>query len=120
MSDIYYDAMEINVFQRFFEAELEYNGMKRRAASVLLISDSEAGNIKYTAAVAFMPYEDEEDFRVPFDAYFTKTIYEDRGRRSKKKEKQFIEDLQQYIDELATKVEGKVFWDKPLSDERLG
>ena len=112
--------MEINVYQRFFEAELEYNGVKRRAASVLLISDSEAGNIKYTAAVAFMPYEDEEDFRVPFDSHFTKTIYEDRGRRSKKKEKQFIEDLPQYIDELATEVEGKIFWDKPLSDERLG
>lgn len=112
--------MEINVYQRFFEAALEYNGMKRRAASVLLISESEAGNIKYTVAVAFMPYEDEEDFRVPFDAYFTKTIYEDRGRRSKKKEKQFIEDLPQYIDELATEVDGKIFWDKPLSDERLG
>ena len=112
--------MEINVYQRYFEAELEYNGMKRRAASVLLISDSEAGNIKYTAAVAFMPHEDEEDFRVPYDAYFTKTIYEDRGRRSKKKEKQFIEDLPQIIDELATEVVGKIFWDKPLSGERLG
>ena len=112
--------MEINVYQRYFEADLEYNGMKRRAASVLLISYSEAGNIKYAAAVAFMPHEDDEDFRVPFDAYFTKTIYEDRGRRSKKKEKQFIDDLPQYIDELATEVDGKIFWDKPLSSERLG
>ncbi|MEE1260975.1 MAG: hypothetical protein U0K66_12455 [Paludibacteraceae bacterium] len=112
--------MEINVYQRYFEAELEYNGVKRRAASVLLISDSEAGNIKYTAAVAFMPYEDSEDFRVPYDAYFTKVIFEGRGRRSKKKEKQYIEDLAQYIDELATEVEGSVFWDKPLSCERLG
>lgn len=112
--------MEINVYQRFFEAELEYNGVKRRAASVLLISDSEAGNIKYTAAVAFMPHEDSEDFRVPYDAYFTKVIYEDRGRRSKKKEKQFIENLVQYIDDLATEVDGVVFWNKPLSCERLG
>ena len=102
--------MEINVYQRYFEAELEYDGVKRRAASVLLISDSEAGNIKYTAAVAFMPYEDSEDFRVPYDAYFTKVIFEGRGRRSKKKEKQYIEDLAQYIDELATEVEGSVFW----------
>ena len=112
--------MEINVYQRFFEAELDYNCVKRRAASVLLISDSEAGNIKYNASVAFMPHQDDEDFRVPYDAYFTKTIYEDRGRRSKKKEKQFIEDLPKYVDELATEVEGKIFWDKPLSDERLG
>lgn len=44
---------EINIYQRFFEAELEHNGVKRRGASVWLVSNSDAGHIKYTAAVAF-------------------------------------------------------------------
>ena len=111
---------EINIYQRYFEAELEYNGVRRRAASVWLISDSEAGNIKYSAAVSFIPYEEAGDFRVSYDAYFNKTIYESAGRRSKKKEKVFLDSLPETIDELAETAGGKVFWDKPLTDERLG
>ncbi|MCQ2969510.1 MAG: hypothetical protein MJ191_05260, partial [Clostridium sp.] len=61
--------MTINVYQRYFEANLEFKGSKRHGASVMLISESEAGNIKYTAAVTFMPYENAQDFRVPYDAY---------------------------------------------------
>ena len=111
---------EINVYQRYFEADLEFNGVKRRAASVLLVSDSEAGRIKYTVAVAFMPHEDSEDFRVPYDACFSKTIYEGAGRRSKKKEKDFLVSLSAVVEELAENAGGKVFWDRPLSDEKLG
>ncbi|MBO4806895.1 MAG: hypothetical protein J5554_12740 [Paludibacteraceae bacterium] len=111
---------EINVYQRFFEAEFEYNDVKRRAASVWLISNSEAGQIKYEVALSFIPHEDDEDFRVSYDAYFTKTIYESSGRRSKKKEKDFLESLPGFVDGMADEVGGKVFWDRPLSDERLG
>ncbi|MCQ2190115.1 MAG: hypothetical protein MJY63_00545 [Paludibacteraceae bacterium] len=112
--------MVINIYQRYFEADLEYKGSKRRGASVTLMSDSEAGHIKYTAAVTFMPYENPQDFRVPYDAYFSKTLYEASGRRSKKKEQAFLDSLPQIIDELAETAGGKIFWDKPLTEARLG
>ena len=112
--------MIINVYQRYYEANFEINGSVRRGASVMLISDSEAGKIKYTAAVTFMPYENPQDFRVPYDAYYSKILYEGTGRRSKKKEQAYIETLQEMIDELAESVNGKIFWDKPLTKARLG
>lgn len=112
--------MIINVYQRYYEANLEINGSVRRGASVMLISDSEAGKIKYTAAVTFMPYENPQDFRVPYDAYYSKILYEGTGRRAKKKEQAYIEKLQEMIDELAESVNGKIFWDKPLTQARLG
>lgn len=111
---------EINVYQRYFEADLKYNGVQRRAAAVWLISDSDAGNIKYSAAVSFFPHEDDEDFRISYDAYFSKTLYETKGRRSKKREKELLDSLQNTINELIEPEQGKILWDKPLSDERLG
>ena len=46
----------INVFQRYFKAECLFNGKERHGVSVLLISDSENGNIKYEVAVNFFPH----------------------------------------------------------------
>ncbi len=112
--------MLVNVYQRYFEANLEFKGSKRRGASVMLISESEAGNIKYTAAVTFIPYENAQDFRVTHDAWFSKTLYESAGRRSKKREQVFIEKLPEIIDELAEAVGGTILWDKPLTEPRLG
>ena len=65
---------EINVYQRYFKANLNYNGRQRNAASVLLISTSENGQIKYEAAVAFFPHDTEEDFAVSYDAYFSTAL----------------------------------------------
>lgn len=112
--------MTINVYQRYYEASLEFRGSERRGASVMLISDSEAGNIRYTAAVTFMPYENAQDFRVPYDAYFSSILYEAAGRRSKKKEQAFVEKLPEIVDELAKAAGGTIFWDKPLCEARLG
>ena len=56
--------MTVNVYQQYFAASLTYSGTERRAASVLLISDSEAGRIRYEAAVTFFPHEDAEDWRI--------------------------------------------------------
>lgn len=111
---------EINVYQRYFEADFEYNGVKRKGAAVWLISDSEAGNIKYSAAVSFFPHEDAEDYRISYDAYFSQTLYEGKGRRSKKREKKLLDSLQDTINKLIEPEKGKILWDKPLSDERLG
>ncbi len=110
----------INVYEQYFEADLTANGVPRRAALVLLISDSEAGQIRYEAAVTFFPHRDEEDYAVSYDAYYSKVLYEAKGRRSKKREKTFIAGIQNCVDEIADEAGGKVFWDIPLRDARFG
>ena len=110
----------INVYEQYFEAELTANGVPRHAALVMLIADSEAGNIKYDAAVSFFPHNDEEDYAVSYDAYYSRTIFDEKGRRSKKRDALFMEGLPAVIDELASEAGGKVFWDRPLREARLG
>ena len=112
--------MVVNVYEQYFAAEAAANGVKRRAALVMLTSDSEAGNIKYEAAVTFFPHRDEEDYAVSYDAYFSRVLYESRGRRSKKREVGLMLEFQSVIDELASEAGGKVFWDKPLREARRG
>ena len=94
--------------------------MERRGAQVLLISDSEAGQISYKAAVSFFPHRDEEDFAVSYDAYFEKELYRAPGRRSKKREAALMETLQAEIDALAEANNATVFWSNPLNEARLG
>ena len=67
--------MVIDVYEQYFRAEAEFNGIPRRAAIVKLTSDSEAGNIRYTVSCNFFPFRDDEDFAVSYDAYFEKEIY---------------------------------------------
>ena len=112
--------MTINVYEQYFAAELVANGVPRHAALVMLIADSEAGNIRYEAAVTFFPHNDEEDFAVSYDAYFSKVVYESKGRRSKKREQALLDELRSHIDELAREVGGEVFWDQPLREGRWG
>lgn len=112
--------MTINVYEQYFAARLVANEVPRRAALVMLISDSEAGNIRYEAAVSFFPHRDEEDFAVSYDAYYTKVLYEAKGRRSKKREQVLMQELQGHIDQLAQEAGGEVYWDQPLREARLG
>ncbi len=112
--------MVINVYEQYFMAELRFNEVERRAALVMLVSDSEAGQIKYEAAATFFPHRDDEDYAVSYDAYFSKVLFEGKGRRSKKREAEFMENFRAAIDELAAEQGGKVFWDKPLREERRG
>ena len=37
--------MVINVYERYYKADAVFNGVKRNGALVMLISDSEEGNI---------------------------------------------------------------------------
>ena len=108
----------VNVYEQYFEAELTFNDVARRAAKVMLIADSEAGNIRYEAAVTFFPHSSEDDFAVSYDAYFSKLLLETSGRRSKKRDKLYLEELRGHIDELAEGAGGKVFWDRPLCEAR--
>ena len=100
---------EINVYQQYFGAECTWNGVPRHAASVLLISTSEAGQIKYEVAVSFFPHNDPTDFAVSYDAYVSRVIFEAPGRRSKKREKTLMEALRPTIDELSATIGARFF-----------
>ena len=110
----------INVYEQYFEAECTFNEVARKAASVMLISDSDAGHIKYELAVNFFPHRSEDDFAISYDAYFSKLLYEADGRRSKKREAGLMEVLRAEADTLAGANGGTIFWDKPLIEARRG
>ena len=112
--------MVINVYERYYKADAVFNGVKRNGALVMLISDSEAGNISYKAAVTFFPHNDNEDFGVSYDAYFEEELLNAKGRRSKKKEEAYLKDLREIIDRISNEQNAKVLWDEPLRDERRG
>ncbi len=110
----------VNVYEQYFSAKAEYNSVPRHGALVMLIVDSEAGNIRYEAAVSFFPHNNEEDFAVSYDAYFSKVLYEAKGRRSKKREEALLETFQEEVDQIADTIGGKVLWEQPLREARRG
>ena len=110
----------INVYQQYFAADCSFNDVERHAAAVMLIATSEEGQIKYEVAVNFFPHVTEDDFAISYDAYFSKMQYEAKGRRSKKREQELMEAIQTEADSLADEANGKIFWDKPLIEARMG
>ena len=112
--------MVINIYERYYKANGAFSGVQRNGALVMLISDSEAGNITYKAAVTFFPHRDEEDFAVSYDACFERELYSGKGRRSKHREAEYLEQFQETIDEIAAEHGASVTWDEPLTDERRG
>ncbi|MBP5332417.1 MAG: hypothetical protein J6Y89_11265 [Lachnospiraceae bacterium] len=110
----------INVYEQYFKADGTFNGVKRRGALVMLVSDSSAGMIRYSAAVTFFPHRDDEDYAVSYDAFFEKVLYEGKGRRSKKKEQNFLDSLRATVDEISEAAGAKVLWDAPLREARRG
>ena len=110
----------LNVYEQYFAAEMAFNGVLRHAALVMLIADSDAGQIRYEAAVTFFPHNDDEDYAVSYDAYFSKVLYEAKGRRSKKREQALLEQFRDAIDVLAHEAGGEVYWDRPLREARRG
>ena len=112
--------MVVNVYSQYFAAQGAFNGVERRGALVLLVSDSEAGKITYRAEVSFFPHRDEEDFAVSYDACFEKELYNSQGRRSRKREAALLESLRAEIDALASTHGAVVDWIRPLTDARRG
>ena len=112
--------MEINVYEQYFRAEAECSGVSRRGVRVALTSDSGGGMIRYDVSVSFFPHHDETDFSVSYDAFASRTVYEGKGRRSKKREQALLDSLRPVADELAESLEGTVFWDEPLIEARYG
>ena len=112
--------MVIDVYNQYFAGEWVYNGVERRGVLVRLTADSEAGNIRDEAGLTFFPHVSEEDYAVSSDAAAEKTLYEARGRRSKKRAAALMEELRKELDVLAGSLGGAIFWDRPLRDARYG
>ena len=111
---------EINVYKQYFSAECEYNGRPRHAVQVILCALSEGGNIRYEVRVSFFPHDDPEDFAVSYDAEASEVIYEAKGRRSKKREHTYLEEVRNAADRLAEALGGVICWDKPLIEAHYG
>ena len=111
---------EIDVYSQYFAADCIYNEVPRKGAAVTLTAISDSGTIKYVVGLTFFPYRDPEDFAISYDAYISKEIYSAKGRRAKKREAVFMQELREHVDALAVKMEGTVFWDKPLREAVWG
>lgn len=108
----------IDVYQQYFAAECEYAGVPRKGASVMLTAVSDSGEIRYDVSVSFFPHRDEEDFAVSYDAVKTVTVFEAKGRRSKKREAELLKTFREQADKAAAEAGGRIFWEQPLRDAR--
>ena len=112
-----------DAYSQYFHASCEYNGSFRRAALVKLsvLKDSE-GVLAYRISATFIPFEDEEDFRVPEDVRIDDIVSFGKKRRGKKEEEKLLEQLPEEIDSRLSKWnnEAVIFWDRPLREARFG
>ena len=112
--------MDFCVYEQYFEGSHPGNGTPRHAARTALLVITGAGMVKYEAALSFFPHENAEDFRISYDIYADRVLFEAKGRRSKKREAALLEDLRPVLDELAQELGAEVYWDKPLIAARFG
>ena len=110
----------IDVYRQYFSAECTFNGVKRRGAVVWLNAESDSGMIKYTVGVSFFPYTNSEDFAISYDACGEKELLYTKGRRSKKRDEQYLAQVQTVADEIAASMQGVIHWDKPLNEAQYG
>lgn len=111
---------DINVYLRYYRADCVCGGIQRNAALVQMRAVSEEGQLRYDVSVNFIPFTAPDDFTVSYDAVWERTVFERRGRRSKKREAALMESFKQTCDELAASAGGRIFWDQPLTEARLG
>ena len=112
--------MSIDVYKQYFSASCTFNGVERRGASVWLNVESSGGNVRYEVGVSFFPHVDEEDFAISYDACGSKELISTKGRRSKKRDEQYLAQVQEVANELAGSFNGTIYWDKPLNEAQYG
>ena len=110
----------IDVYEQYFEAEYEFNGVPRRGAVVKITATSDSGMITYANSVNFFPHRDEEDYAVSYDAYYERTLHEAKGRRSRKLDDSYYSQIRELTDSLCKEIGAIVYWDRPLREERRG
>lgn len=109
----------IDVYSQYFEGHHVANDIERHAVVIQLQATSEEGVIRYEIGANFFPFTDRE-FMITWDDLITEVIYEAPGRRSKKREKAFLEELRPMIDKMLESHDAVVDWDKPLIEARYG
>jgi len=110
----------IDVYKQYFSAECTFNGVERRAANVWLTAESDSGNIRYEVGVTFFSHRDEEDYAISYDACVLKELVSTKGRRSKKRDEQYLAQVRAVADEIADSLKGVIHWDKPLREAEYG
>ena len=110
----------IDVYKQYFSAECTFEGVERHGAAVWLTAESDSGTIRYEVGVTFFPHLDAEDFAISYDACGLKELLGTQGRRSKKRDEQYLAQVQTVADEIAGSLNGTIYWDKPLIDARYG
>jgi hypothetical protein len=83
---------------------------------VWLCAESDSGIIRYEVGVSFFPHRDAEDFAISYDACVLKELLRAKGRRSKKRDAQYLAQVQTVADEIARSINGVIHWDHPLSE----
>ena len=110
----------IDVYEQYFAAECTFSDVPRHAAVIKLTATSDAGTITYEVGVSFFPHNDPEDFGISYDAYGSEVLFSDRGRRSAKRDEQYLQEVQKTADRIAGRLNGTIFWDRPLIEARRG
>ena len=110
----------IDVYKQYLSGECVYNEVERKAVVVTLTATSDCGNIMYEVGISFFPHRDEEDFGISYDAYASKEIFNEKGRRSKKRDALMLEQVKEVADALAEEMSGVIYWDKPLREAVYG
>ena len=110
----------IHVYKQYFSAECTFGGITRHGAVVWLTAESDSGMIRYEVGVTFFPHTDEEDFAVSYDACAQKELFCAKGRRSKKKDEQYLAQVRTTVEEIAAALNGTVHWEQPLGDAQYG
>ena len=110
----------IDVYKQYFKGNCIYNEIQRNGVLVVLTATSDSGTIKYEVGLTFFPHLDDEDYGISYDAYLSKEIYFNKGRRSKKKEEVFLKDIKKHADELANQLNGVIHWEEPLIEAIFG
>ena len=110
----------IDVYRQYFSADCSFNGTERRGAAVWLTAESDSGIIRYEVGVTFFPHRDAEDFAISYDACVIKELFRTKGRRSKKRDEQYLAQILSAADEIAGTLGGSIHWDDPLNEAQYG
>ncbi len=110
----------VDIYKQYFSAECTFNNAERRAAAVWLNAESDCGVIRYEVGVTFFPHRDAEDFAISYDACALKELFRTQGRRSKKRDEQYLAQVRTVADEIADSLKGTIHWDKPLREAQYG
>ena len=108
----------IDIYKQYFSAQCTFNDVERHAVSVWLTVESDSGNIRYEVGLSFFPHTSADDFGISYDACVLKELVCMKGRRSKKRDAQYMALVKDVADELAQSINGIIYWDQPLIEAR--